>query len=238
MNRNKLMLVLAAVAAVAIIAGGLLLGVHPQLAQAAADRAQRSQIDKANDVNRAELARLAKEQQQLPTLKSDLAALRASVPSTPDTAAFIRELNEVAKTTGVTVSNIATGDPIAYTPPMSTAATSDAEATAPASSSPAPTASAAPSPATPQAPAAVTDPQITSANFSTIQMSVAVTGSYDQALAFTSGLQHGPRLFLVNSIASGGGSGSGDDADATPTWTLSGLIYVLSNTAAPAPANG
>jgi len=240
MNRNKLMLVLAAVAAVAVIAGGLLLGVQPQLAQASADHAQRAQIDKTNDANRAELARLQAAQQELPASRRELAALRASIPSSPATASFIRDVYSVATASSVTVTNIATGDPVSYVPPTS----ADAGASAPASTaSPAPSSTPAPtgsaSPVTPHAPAAVTDPQITSSNFSTLQMSITVSGSYDQALAFTSGMQRGKRLFLVNSITSGGGSGRADGGEAElPTWALTGFIYVLSDPSTAAPTNG
>ncbi len=229
MNRNKMMLVLAAVAAVAIVAGGLLLGIQPQLAQAASDRAQRAQIEKTNDVNRAELARLQAAQQQLPALREELTALRASVPSSPDTAAFMREVYAVATESDVTVSNIATGNPVAYSPPK--AATEPVPSSAPmAAATAAPTADA--SPATPVAPAAVTDPKVTSANFSTIQMSIAVKGNYDQALRFTSGMQHGSRLFLVNGITTGSGaSESAAGASEVPTWTLTGFVYVLQSAA-------
>lgn len=232
MNRNKLMLVLAGVAALVIIAGGLLLGVQPQLAQASSDRAQRAEIDQTNATKRQELTRLAAADAKLPETKAELERLVAAVPASPDTASFIRELYTVASASDVTISNITTGDPVAYVTPVPVAGSpSNAASTATAAPSAAATPSAVASPSVPAAPPAVTDPQVTSANFSTIQMSLSVAGSYDQALAFTSGVQHGERLFLVNAISSSGSTDGGSSVG-DPVWTLSGFIYVFSNATA------
>jgi hypothetical protein len=88
------------------------------------------------------------------------------------------------------------------------------------------------------APDVVTDPLITSSNFIVIPVSVSVDGSDEQALAFTSGVQNGSRLFLVNSIGTGSTQGETTETDpaTTPasgasTWTLAGFIFVLDTAA-------
>ncbi|MFJ2978556.1 hypothetical protein ACIPEP_06835 [Curtobacterium sp. NPDC087082] len=235
MDRNKLSLIVAGFAALALALGGWFVGVQPQLAAASTSAQQRSDIDSRNDTVRAELARLEKQYSELGTLKADLATLEASIPESTDTTPFIKELNQLAEANGLTISSLTFGDAQAYVPPASTAAPADGSATAAAI--PAPSATAEPtggSSTAVAAPKTVTDPLITASNFIVIPVSVSVDGSDAQAMAFTSGVQKGARLFLVNSIGTGSTQGetTGDEAPASAdtgstTWTLSGFIFVL-----------
>ena len=118
MSRNRLMLVLAGLAAVVVLAGGFFLGVRPQLDRAAAARSDASSIDATNEVTRAELARLRQQAKTLPQQQSALSALRRSVPSTASASAFISALNATADQAGVKVSSLTVGDAVAYTPPV------------------------------------------------------------------------------------------------------------------------
>lgn len=246
MNRNKLSLLIAGVAALVVLAGGWFLGVQPQLAAASANAIQRASIETANATNRSELVRLQQQFTTLDTMKADLADLSASVPSTTDTETFIKELNATATSTGAAITSISVGDAVPYTSPVAPAAaptdgsTASASASASASPSASPSASASATPsATPTGPATVTNPLITATNFTVIPITIAVSGSSDQALAFTKGAQTGKRLFLINSLSSSAASSAGASTDAvtagtgTQTWTLSGYIYVL-DAAAPA----
>lgn len=238
MSRNRLMLILAALSALAVAAGGFFLAVQPQLARAATADAETQSISSANAKTRGEIARLRDQARSLPKLRAELAALRASVPASGATSAFISQLNATAGTAGVKVSTITVGDAAAYTPPV-------AESTAPASSSagatatPSPTATATPT--APAAPSTTVDSSITAENFSVIPISVSVDGDFAQALAFVKGVQSNPRLFLIDSISSSiapaGPSDSASTGD-SPSWTFSGSIYVLSDTAGKAPASG
>jgi Tfp pilus assembly protein PilO len=255
MNRSTLSLVVAGGAAVALVASGWFLGVHPQLAAAAASKEQRSSIQSTNTETRAELGRLAEQFKSLDAKKTDLAALQASIPSTMDNTAFIKELNTLAQQTGVTITALTFETSKPYTSPVVAEAPA---ATATASASPSATPSPTATPSGVAAPAPKTDPSITGTNFTVIPVSVAISGSDAQALAFTSGVQNGARLFLVNALSSGTGTGTsggeslGGSVDAPPTttsagkaWTLGGYIYVLdeggsttaTSTATPA-ANG
>lgn len=254
MNRNKLSLIIAGLAAVALVLGGWFVGVQPQLASAAASAQQQSDIDARNDTVRAELARLEHQYDELGTLRSGLTTLQSSIPDSTDTTPFIKELNQLADANAVSISSLTFGDAQAYVPPAT------AEAPAPgasATATPSPSASASSEPeaaasSAVAAPKTVTDPLITSSNFIVIPVSVSVDGSDAQALAFTSGVQKGSRLFLVNSIGTGSAGGETADTGApaattsgSKTWTLAGFIFVLDTTAtatasspAAAPANG
>ncbi|KQO63641.1 type 4a pilus biogenesis protein PilO [Curtobacterium sp. Leaf261] len=255
MNRNKLSLVIALVAAVVVLAGGWFLGVQPQLATAARNSAQQATIEATNATNRSELARLQTQFTKLADMKGDLSALSASIPAEADTNSFITSLNDIAGESGVSISSIAVSDAAPYTSPVAPVAPSG---TATASASPSATASdsasATPSAvATPAGPKTTTNAAITSSNFTVIPVSVGVQGSYEQALAFTKGAQAAKRLFLIDklvsstSTATAGGDGSGNDgsgvdgssstgASGATTWTLSGYIYVLNTKATAAPS--
>ncbi|QQD76022.1 type 4a pilus biogenesis protein PilO [Curtobacterium sp. YC1] len=216
MNRNRLSLVVALVAIGAVLAGAWFLGVQPQLAQAADHSTQQTDIDATNARNRAELARLEKASEELGATKAELDVLRASVPSTPSTAALLTQLNNAAGASGVTVTAITIGDAKAYDP----------VAAAPASE-PSPSTTATPTAEpTPSAPAPLTDPAVTGANFVVIPVTAAVKGSYDQALAFTKAVQSGQRLFLVTGIASTSSDGGASPMD-DQAWSLTGSVYVF-----------
>jgi len=252
MNRSRLSLIVAGVATLALLVGGWFVGVQPQLAAAAAAAQQRSEIDGRNDVVRAEIARLAKQYDDIGTLQSKLATLSASIPESTDTTPFIEELDRAAAASGVSISSLTFGDAQAYVPPAAPAP-APAEATGTATASAAATAEPSAAPTAPAAQPTVTDPLITTSNFTVIPVSVSVDGPDSGALDFTSAVQDGDRLFLVNSIGTGstqgettdGGAGTDTTAAATSggrTWTLSGFIFVLksaaSDAAADAPTDG
>lgn len=244
MSSNRLMLLLAVVAAVVVAAGGFFLGVQPQLDRAATAKSDTESISAGNATTRAEIARLRQQAKTLPEMRTRLATLQASVPDAAGVSSFISQLNGTADTAGVQVATITVGDATAYSPPAapaggdtsSDAASSDGSATATAT--PAPTAVAT----TPAAPETATDSSITSRNFSVIPVSVTVNGEFPGALTFVKGVQSNSRLFLIDSISSSSPStAAADDSDAraeSPSWTFSGSIYVLSDTAAAASAKG
>jgi Tfp pilus assembly protein PilO len=251
MTRNRLNLVIALAIGVVLLAGGFFLGVQPQLAAASANREQQRSIDATNDGYRTELARLAARSAKLPAMQREADALATSIPSSADTASFYKEVDRVAGAAGVTVNGITTSWAAAYTPPEAAApaagSTTEPSAEASAAGTPSPTPSATPS--TPAAATPATDAQITASNFSTIAISIGVTGSFEQALAFTAGMQDGDRLFLVDDIKStreettadgatpADGSGATSGSGST-TWTLSGYIYVLSDAASAQASQG
>ncbi|ROS37444.1 hypothetical protein [Curtobacterium sp. PhB78] len=233
MNKSRLSLIVALAAALAVLAGGWFLGAQPQIAQASTNASQRADIAATNSGNRAELRRLEKASESLDSTKRELAALRASVPAAPETDSLLSQLNLAASSSAVTVTSVTFGEPKAYLPEGSgSAAPSPSASPSAASSSATPTAAA-----TPAAPTPYSDDQITASNFVLIPVTVAVTGSYDQALSFTKAVQGGERLFLVNGIAATSAD-EGDSPMASQAWSLSGSVYVLSDAAAAASAKG
>lgn len=238
MSKNRLNMLIAVLAMVVVAAAGFFLGVQPQLAQAASNRAQQTTVEATNNTTAKELARLRDRAKSLPEMQSELTGLEASVPSTTSMSRFYSEVDGIASTSGVTVSAITTSDALAYAPPASSTATdTDASATSSATATPEPTASASAS-AAPSAPDVTTNPAITGSNFSVIPVSVSVDGSFEQALSFASGTRDGARLLLIDSISSSASDGSADGtAASTTTWTFSGYVYVL-RTDSETPAKG
>lgn len=246
MTKNRLQLVIALAIAAVLLVGGFFLGVQPQLAAAASNRTQQRSIEATNQTYRAELSRLAAQAGKLPAMRREAAALVASIPSSANTAAFYKEVGAIASNTGVTISGITTSYATAYTPPAAATGASGGTTSEPTgTTTPSPSASAtaaAPSAVVPTGPAPFTDPKITAANFSTIAVSIGITGSFDQALAFTKGVQSGRRLFLVDDVKSETADSSALDGSAAASgatsWTLSGFIYVLSDAASAQASQG
>lgn len=237
MNKNQLSLIVALAATGAVLAGGWFVGVQPQLALAASNTAQQADIDAANARNRTELRRLETAYRSLDATKAELATLRDSVPSSPDTASLVSEINAAGSVSGVTVTSVTISDPKAYTPVVDPTSGSTASAATGATPSPSATPAPTATPSTPAAPAPYRDAQITSTNFLVVPVTTAVSGSYDQAVAFTQRVQNGSRLFLVNSLAATSGD-SGTDPMSDQSWSLSGYVYVLADSATSTPANG
>ncbi|OEI67938.1 type 4a pilus biogenesis protein PilO [Curtobacterium sp. ER1/6] len=244
MSRNRLSLLLAVLSMVVVAVGGFFLAVQPQLAQTAAAHEQTSTVEQTNDTSRAELVRLRQQAAQLPSMRRELAALETSIPSKASLSSFIDELNGVAEASGMQVSSFTASDGTAYAPPAADATGSGSSASA---ATAAPSATATPAPTTaaatsPTAPHVVTDPSITAQNLSIVPVTVAVDGTFDQALAFVKGVQASGRLFLITTISSAQKTGADGGAGTTATWTFGGSVYVLdrtagaSSTASPDPA--
>ena len=222
MTKNRLSLLLAFAAMAIVAVGGFFLAVQPQLALAANAREQTATVEQTNATSRTELARLKAQAAKLPAMRDELSA---SVSS------FIDELDGIAAASGMQVSAFTASDATAYQP-AATAAGSPSSAATPAPGAAA-TATPAPSatPAEPTAPSIVTNAAITGQNFSVIPVTVAVDGTFDQALRFVQGVQTGKRLFLITSITSAQQTGDDGSAATTATWTFGGSIYVLDRSA-------
>ncbi|WIB15332.1 hypothetical protein DEJ34_14535 [Curtobacterium sp. MCPF17_050] len=179
-------------------------------------------VEENNAVSRKELDRLRAQAEKLPEMEARLKQLRASVPEGTDVPGFIDEIDRVASEAGVVVASYTTSDAVPYAPPAAVEPTQSTEDTTP------PSTPSATAPATaPAAPSVTTDPTITSGNFSVVPVTVAVDGSFDEALRFVSGLQSGERLFLITAVSSTQQSGDDGTASGTSTWTFGGSVYVL-----------
>jgi hypothetical protein len=220
---------------VALIAVGYFVVAQPQLAAASTATEQLVGVNSQIAASQSTINQLKGEQAKLPALKEQLAALRESVPTDAQISRYIEGLNSLATASGVSITGITVASAIVYTPPAN-AAPAPVASTGTATPSPTPTpsasASAAATPEVPTGPTAwipTTDPSITATNFVAIPVTVTLSGSTPNVLAFIKGLQTGTRLFLV------GGIGTAADAT-TPgsvTGTVSGYIYVLLDSSTP-----
>ncbi|WP_431278139.1 hypothetical protein [Leifsonia poae] len=232
MDKTRLWIIGSAVAMVAIVALGWVVGIQPQLSAASAADAQTAQVEALNQKNALALAELQKQYKDLPALKAQLAALASSVPGDVQMPAFMDEMTAVASGAGVTVAKWTAADGQAYTAPVAPAAAAAAPAAGstatpaptPAPGTPAPT----PTPAVPVKVAGlppVMSTLITSDNFIASPVTVSVSGPYANVLTFLKGAQSGQRLFLVTGFVTKASTvGTGVDA------TISGLIYTLKST--------
>lgn len=248
MDKNRIWIIGSALLMAIVVALGWFLGVAPQLTAAAQAEAQRAGVQALNVQQEATLASLKKDYAKLGAMNAELSDLSASVPSDTDTPAFVDEVDAVAVAAGVTVTGIKVADATPYEP-VSPPASAGGAATPPPTSTPTPGATPTPS-ATPTpkpTPIAgmppVTSPKLTSANFSSLAVTLTVKGTYAQGLAFVNGIQTGKRLFLVSGIttsAASSGSGTASKPSAgEETITVTGLIFVVtptSPTAAPTPS--
>jgi Tfp pilus assembly protein PilO len=229
MSRNRLSLLLAVLAMAVVAVGGFFLAVQPQLAQTASAHTQTAAVEQTNDTSRSELARLRQQAADLPAMKRELSTRATSVPDTARLSAFIDQLNTIAAASGMQVSSFTASDATAYSPAVAAEPTAAGQAGATPSASPSSTAEAVPS--APEAPSLVTDAAVTGQNFSVIPVTVAVDGSFDQALQFVKGVQGGDRLFLITTISSTEKSGEDGTASSSSSWTFGGSIYVLDRSA-------
>jgi len=192
----------AAVAAVAIAAGGWFVAIQPTLANAADQRQAASDQRNHNLVLQSQIAKLKSEFDHLGDYNDQLAQLRQKVPETGDLAALTRQVQSVAASSGVTLTVDAPGTPVAFVAPAQ--AKPQAAATPSASADASGTTSAGSAAASQSSPVG---------GLFQIPYSVTSVGNYDQTVAFLDGLQQAmPRLFVImeldaTSLKSGGAAG-------------------------------
>ncbi|MBI3430403.1 MAG: hypothetical protein HY050_10225 [Actinobacteria bacterium] len=199
---------------VVVVVAGWLIGIAPQLANASRANADREAVLKQNSTNEATLRKLKNDYVGIDEIRTQLALLKVSVPSSGEISTFVTELNSLANTNRVTVRSITVNDAKPYTP---AAATSNGAA---GTNNP-PT----------------TNPRITSNNFIVIPVQFSVTGDYSNVLEFVHEVQVGSRLFLISNLSSTGatdakavvvrGNKSGPNAFQKVDATVGGYVYVL-----------
>lgn len=219
MDKNRLWTIGCILVMVAVLVGGIFLGVQPQLAAAAAANQQRESVEASNAGQAAVLEQLKTDFDGIDVLKAELEPLSASVPSGTRMPALVNQIHALAGATQVTLDGLTVSDATPYTPVEAPAAESESEPPAePTPATAAPTAGVPP----------VTSPLITAANFASLAVTVTVTGSYGNALNFVNGLQTGDRLFLVTGLTTTAEApAEGEESTGEVTAAISGLVYVL-----------
>lgn len=196
-DQHRLVMIATILGMVVLLVVGALIVVQPQLAAAGVLDEQRAALEQQSAATRDRIAHLQEQGEDLPALEEQLDELRAAIPATLDSSAYIDALGRLADSTGVSVTSITVADGQAYAAPPPPA---DGAATQPG---------------------IVTDARITSENFVVIPVSLGVSGSWSQVLRFLDGLQGGSRLFLVTNLSIGSAAGGEVLAQ------IGGFIYAL-----------
>lgn len=224
-----------AVVAVLILLAGWFLLLSPLREDASSVRAEVDTAEQQNDLLELQVATLRSDFEKLPEYKTQLAALRAGVPSTIESSTFMRELDALAQSTGVQIVDLA------FTPPMEVVPAGAAAPAVPAEpvegeSQDAAAVDPAAAPVVPAGPAA---PR----GLVGVDVNLTASGNPDAMNAFFTGLQDGStRLVLVTGFelarqeAQGASEGQAAIADGDQRATIRATVYVLpERTAAAAP---
>ncbi|TXN30302.1 hypothetical protein [Lacisediminihabitans profunda] len=224
MDRNRLWIIGTVAVMLVVVVAGWFLGIQPQLNAASAASQNLTTVKSQNAASERQLVALKSDFKGMGELTKKVTSLRKSVPSSAQLSTFVTEIDSLSSQYGVAVKTITVSDAKAYTPPVTVVAPAPGATPSP---TPSPSASAAPvvvGPVAPEAPALVTNPKITAANFIAIPIDVAISGPYSNVLNFVKGLQTGQRLFLVTNLTTAPPStktAQGVEA------TVKGLVYVL-----------
>jgi Tfp pilus assembly protein PilO len=185
-------------AAVAVLAGGWFLGVQPQLTAASTSTQSLVGVQGQNQATRLKLVGLTKAAAKLDEMKAQDAVLQKSVPTILKPNTFIRRVSEVAALDGVDVVSISPGDATAYTPAEAQSGGSSALALG------------------------KTSALISSADFTVVPVTLAVSGAPDSVLQFTHDIQNDERVFAINAVQT-----TKSDSSSDVNSSLTGYIYVL-----------
>ena len=96
MDKNRLLMLLIGLGAVAVLAGGFVLGIQPSLQAAAASDAARQQAVTTNALNQRTLDALIAQNKKVGELTGQLEKLRLSVPSAENMPVFIDAVRDAA----------------------------------------------------------------------------------------------------------------------------------------------
>jgi len=215
MTMTRLWNVIGAVTALLVLVLGYAVGVSPALTSAANSDEEIANVELQNQVKATELAALKALAENSDQLFADLEAVQLAVPSTHETSIFARQIENLAKAAGVTITDVAyqaVVDAIAPEGGTVPPASPDAEGDA---------ATEGEAPAGPQAVSSV--PGLVS-----VGISIRVKGPYANVTKFLNNLQLNQRSFSVTTADLRVAGDAGDFE-----LSLVGSVYVLAGNAAP-----
>lgn len=211
MNASRLWTIGSIVVIIAVVAGTWFVGISPRLTEAATANSERASIEFLNQQHAATVASLKKQFEELPDLNTQLEQLRTAVPAGDDSAALLRQLHALARSAGITVTDLTLSAPERFALPAEPPA--EAELAAALGS-------------------------VGPENFLVIPVEQTVTGEHAQIMAYLDGLQKGERAFLVHDVTFDSGIPSNSTQVSV---TFSGQVFVLLDGVAasePAPEGG
>jgi hypothetical protein len=207
---NRLWILGAVLASIAIVVLGWVVGISPKLAEADTAAAQRQNVDSQNLAQEQANALLKDEFAKIKTYQDDLKKLQVSVPATDALGVFFDQIVADSTANGLVLDNLTALEAAIYGGSVDPTAATNPDTVKPAEST-----------ATdPNAPASGLSPTLTG-RFFTIGVSLKVTGNADQVFALAKTLQAKERLFLVTDIQF--------TTDGEPGATITGFIFVVAD---------
>jgi hypothetical protein len=206
-----------AMAAVLLVLVGWFLVIEPQLADASSTNEQTESIQAQNLVLEGSNTKLKVQNDNIATLRTDLAAALAELPSDGGLPEFTRQLSAQATAASVVLNSVVVGPATAIDAPASSAGGTAAGSDGAENSGTGSTAN----PAAPGAAAADSSSGL-------VQMTVTVTatGLGADNLAFLQAIQMtGPRRALVTASQLAPADNGGDDISASSTLTVTLTIF-------------
>lgn len=230
---EKMWMAGGALSAVVLAAGLWSFVVSPQMQDVDSLHSQTADARTQNAALEANVSRLRDQYSHIADVKRQLADAQAQLPSDSGLSALTSQLNAQARAHHVEITQLTAAPPAPYVAPTASTGISPAPAasSAPASSSAAP------------APAGAATSSSPAGQLYVIPISVAVTGSQPNELAFARAVQmSGPRSALIGSVQLQNGNGAGSTGTGSGTngssLTLQMNVYVapVASTVAPSAA--
>lgn len=208
MTGNRIWLFGAALATVAILILGWLVGVSPKLGEASQAMSDTASVRAQNLDQEARLATLRDQFERLDEFKAHLDVLRIAIPDAPDLEDFYDFLQNASVSAGVVIKSITAAEASQY------GTVAGAPATPAEPTTPAPTDSSTPVPGTATPP----PPAPASSDVYTVRVEIVVTGAPLAVIAFSKIAQLGKRFFLSTAL-------SYDES--TVSGTVTGYLFVI-----------
>lgn len=180
MKQSRMWTFGAIVVILAVVAGTWFLGISPRLSEATQANNDRENVETQNQLHEVKIASLIEQSKNLEPLRRELAELHLSVPSDADLPLLIGQINQLAQSSGVLVSQLVPGNPTVYTPVEQPVAEGVEE---------------------PDAELSAARGGVNPESFLIIPLSINVSGTYGQVMDFVNRLQTGPRLTLVYNLS-------------------------------------
>ena len=192
--------IIGALALVAIAALGWTFVLGPETGSLSDTRAQVDAARQQNAVLLQQLSQLKGQEQELRKTRRQAKALQTKFPPTADQPGLFAQVTQAAVDAGIGPQGVTT---LAPTPPVIGSATGGVSAEAPAAGS---------------------------GTLASQDVSVSVTGSYDETQQLLENLEDMPRAYLITSVAL---SGAGDGGGGAYTTTITGHMFLMPPVADP-----
>lgn len=111
---NRIWTLATAIACIAIVALGLVIGILPKMAESAGSELSRFGVDSQNAIYEGELARLQDEFEGLDKIVAELEDLQKSLPANHEEADWVRQITAAAQSTGVLLLEYTQDVPVLY----------------------------------------------------------------------------------------------------------------------------